>query len=179
MDPANGGRVLRSSPAEKLDQLVTPERRKQVMGARFGDESGFVHGKSEEGFTLVELLIVVVVLGVLAGAAVFGLSGTTATSQEASCKTDIRAVEAAVDAYHSANDPNWPTTMADLTGTDASGDGPYLRTQPVDDHYTITLDPAGSGHVFLNPVQGSIAPGQDYDAALNATPPVDLCDQVK
>lgn len=59
--------------------------------------------ENESGFTLVELLVVIVVLGVLAGIVVFSVSGITGRSQAAACKTDLATVQTASEAYNAAN----------------------------------------------------------------------------
>jgi prepilin-type N-terminal cleavage/methylation domain-containing protein len=135
------------------------ERINQAMTARLDDENGDVLQLDEEGFTLVELLIVVVVLGILAAVTVFGLSGTTSTSYKSACNTDARSVEVAVEAYHTNNNPTWPTTLDQLTAPDPGGQT-YLRTLPGNTtKYKITL--GNAGQVLVN--------GNDYDAGVNGT----------
>ena len=55
--------------------------------------------EEESGFTLIELLIVIVILGILAGVVIFSVGGITDTGVEAACKTDLKTVEIAVEAY--------------------------------------------------------------------------------
>ncbi len=55
--------------------------------------------EEESGFTLIELLIVIVILGILAGVVIFSVGGITDTGVEAACKTDLKTVETAVEAY--------------------------------------------------------------------------------
>ncbi len=86
------------------------------------------------GFTLVELLIVIVVLGVLAAVVVFSLGGVSASASVASCRADAHIVETAVRAYVTQNGVA-PTT-ADLTGST----NPYLDSFPSSPSFSIVLD---------------------------------------
>ena len=53
----------------------------------------------EEGFTLVELLVVIVILGILAAIVVLAVGGITNKGQENAKATDKRTLEAAEEAY--------------------------------------------------------------------------------
>lgn len=53
----------------------------------------------EEGFTLVEVLIVVVVLGILSGIALLAFGNQAGTTSKANCETAFRAVQGATQAY--------------------------------------------------------------------------------
>jgi len=50
---------------------------------------------AEEGFTLVELLIVIVILGVLSAVVVFSVVGVSNKSTTSACKSDAKSVETA------------------------------------------------------------------------------------
>jgi general secretion pathway protein G len=58
--------------------------------------------KNQDGFTLIELLIVIVILGVLAGIVVFAVNGINDRGDVAACKSDVKNVEVAVEAYYAA-----------------------------------------------------------------------------
>jgi general secretion pathway protein G len=64
------------------------------LSARRGDE---------KGFTLVELLVVIVILGVLASIVVFAVGGITNNSSKNACSTDKATVSAAEEAYYAQN----------------------------------------------------------------------------
>ena len=73
----------------------------------------------EKGFTLVELLIVIVILGILAGIVVFAVGNLTSNATANSCATEKSTISTAEEAYK-AQTGAYPTAMTDLTaGTGA------------------------------------------------------------
>jgi general secretion pathway protein G len=79
--------------------------------------------KNESGFTLVELLIVIIILGVLAAIVVFSVQAFQNRGESAACKTDFKTVESALEAYY-AQTYHYPAAETDLT---ANG---YLKELP-------------------------------------------------
>jgi len=82
------------------------------------------------GFTLVEVLIVVVVLGILSGVAVLGVGRFRGDTRASACLADAAAVAVAADAYD-ATTGTFPTSVAQLV------DGQYLRSAPTGGIYTF------------------------------------------
>ena len=68
----------------------------------------------EGGFTLVELLVVIVILGILAAIVVFAVGGITDKGTTASCKADKSSLETAEEAAYANNDASVYQTEADL-----------------------------------------------------------------
>lgn len=106
----------------------------------------------EDGFTLVELLIVVLMLGVLAAIVAFALGTFTSQSAVAACNTDAKSVQDAALSYQATNQGNAPASIGLLSNTPGAGDtgGPYLRTSLGNSTtYVITLA-SGQAYVQLN-----------------------------
>jgi len=99
----------------------------------------------EDGFTLIELLIVIVILGVLAAIVVFGVSGINDTSKTSACKSDLKSVEIASEAYYANKSPHaYATAIDDAThsATTLVGSG-FLREAPSSSDYTISYSSTG------------------------------------
>jgi general secretion pathway protein G len=106
--------------------------------------------RSEEGFTLIELMIVIVILGVLAGIVIFAVGGITDNGNVAACKSDVKTLEVAIEAYKAKaeNGGNYPPNLEPTLTTDPNK---FLRPQtdlvgnvlgPTTGGYTITYTPA-------------------------------------
>jgi prepilin-type N-terminal cleavage/methylation domain-containing protein len=72
-----------------------------------------MNNKQDKGFTLVELLIVIVILGILATVTVFAVRGITDRGQENACNVEARTIETAAESFYAEN-PGQIPTMADL-----------------------------------------------------------------
>jgi general secretion pathway protein G len=105
--------------------------------------------KQAKGFTLIELIIVVVILGLLAGLVVPRLFKHVGQAKIATAKAQISAFQTALGAYK-LDTGKFPTTEEGLQAlrTAPSGirnwNGPYL---PKD----IPLDPWGNPYVYKYP----------------------------
>lgn len=58
---------------------------------------------TDAGFSLIELLIVILVLGILATVVVFSVRGITDNGQDSACETDQRTLATAVESYLAQN----------------------------------------------------------------------------
>ena len=69
--------------------------------------------RKSKGFTLVELLIVVIIIGILAGMMMLSTGGATAKAEATKIVSDMRNLKAAAIMVY-AEDMEWPTAMASL-----------------------------------------------------------------
>jgi prepilin-type N-terminal cleavage/methylation domain-containing protein len=92
----------------------------------------------EGGFTLVELLIVIVILGILAAIVVLAIGGLKGSSQNAACTAGGHTIESAEDAYFATSNPNAYGSTAQLV---TAG---LLKSTPTD--LTVAATGGGSGY---------------------------------
>lgn len=69
---------------------------------------------SKKGFTLVELLVVVLILGALAAIAVPRIIGGATNARINACKTNVDLINTQIELYY-ANVGSWPTQLSDIT----------------------------------------------------------------
>jgi prepilin-type N-terminal cleavage/methylation domain-containing protein len=94
--------------------------------------------RHDNGFTIVEPLLAVVILGTLSGIAATAVSGSAERADAAACKLDKKSVEDAATAYHATNGTYAPSIDALVTAD-------FLRDAPTTSNgYTITYDSSGT-----------------------------------
>ena len=107
---------------------------------------------SRAGFTLVEIMVVIIVIGALAALVAPNVFRHLGTSRTATAKSQIEMLGAALDAYRLDND-SYPTTeqgLASLQTEPASAPpprdwrGPYLKKE-------VPPDPWGRRYVYRSP----------------------------
>ncbi|MGF1708082.1 type II secretion system major pseudopilin GspG [Enterovibrio baiacu] len=108
--------------------------------------------RRQQGFTLLEIMVVIVILGVLASLVVPNLLGNKDKADQQKAITDISALEGALDMYRLDNSV-YPTTDQ---GLDALVTKPTSSPEPRSyrqDGYIKRLpqDPWGNDYQYLNP----------------------------
>lgn len=82
--------------------------------------------RNNKGFTLVELMIVVVIIGILIAIAVPIYNSSTASAEANACKANQRTIEAAIMQWRAANNrTDNPSNWDELVGPDK-----YLTEKP-------------------------------------------------
>jgi len=94
----------------------------------------------KEGFTFIELLIVLSILAVLAGAVALSLTMFVGRGHTEACNADQSLIQSAVYSYYHASDGDWPTDDGSRPGDLFYGDpvtgplvGGYINEVPESD----------------------------------------------
>lgn len=118
-------------------------------------ESGLEEKKGRyEGFTLIELMVVIVILGLLIGVIGFRLMGRTEEARRTAAMLQIRSLVNALQLYK-LDSGSYPTTeqgLEALVRPPARGTGP--RNYPPGGYLEggrVPRDPWGNPYVYLSP----------------------------
>lgn len=114
---------------------------------------------NKKGFTLIEVIVVVAILGILAGVAVVAFGGIHIKSQKNACFANIKNVETAAWANATIYDENVPT----VANTILSGDDTYYTndvTCPSGGVYSARYDEETGRLIISCSVHGEISASQ-------------------
>src|SRR5579859_5544724 len=127
---------------------------------------GIIHGifevimrNRQSGFTLIEIMVVVVILAVLGALVVPQILSKVDQARTTAAKTDIRTISAALDSYRLDNF-KYPTTEQGLQALVKQPADPTITYYAVGGYLkSVPKDPWGNPYQYQTPG----ADGRDYD----------------
>lgn len=97
---------------------------------------------NRKGFSLVEIMVVVAILGTIAAIAIPNLLQARVTANAAGAKANVRSLSTAAETFSINNNGNYPTSVAELAGFISSA-GSYCGQTVQGYTYTCTLASTG------------------------------------
>ena len=132
------------TPDRIRDPAVPPGQGSVTPGPARGDE---------EGFTLVELMVVIVIIGLLATIVVINVLPSGDKAKQVRAKADISTIEGALETYRLQLD-RYPTTAQGLQALRTAPQGvDAARYQPGGYIKKLENDPWGKPYLYASPGQ--------------------------
>ncbi len=111
--------------------------------------------RNSRGFTIVELLIVIIVIAILATLVITAYNGVQAKARDTKRQSDAKEVQKAAEAYN-ADNGSYPDAEADFTAAGntikldstidlATASDPAVEADTASDHNTIAIEYCGTG----------------------------------
>jgi len=103
-----------------------------------------------QGFTLIEIMVVVIILGILAAIVAPNVIGKVGEARSSAARQDLRGIESALKLYRLDNF-GYPTTEQGLSALVTKPADPSIRNWKGSYLDREPRDPWGNAYLYLNP----------------------------
>lgn len=104
---------------------------------------------AQRGFTLIELMIVVAIIGILAAVAIPKFAQMIERAKEGATKSNLGAIRSAVSIYYGKNEGVQPTSIASNAAFVGTADSNYMQELP-----KATATPLGNTNAVSTTASG-------------------------
>jgi general secretion pathway protein G len=116
------------------------------------------HRMRQRGFTLIEIMVVIVIIGIMASFVVVNVMPSLSTASKTKAKQDIRAYETALNLYRLDNF-KYPSTDQGLKALEQQPTDPSIRNWRQGGYTQVKKDPWNNDYHYASPGTH----GQEYD----------------